>query len=185
MNKVKIYTKTGDKGKTSLFGGKRVDKNSPRIEAYGTVDELNTSLGVAASFVKVREIKSIIQKIQNELFNIGSELSNPQKIVRDTKSYIVLGKEKTLELESIIDQMDKKLPPLNQFIIPGGTNSASLIHLSRAVTRRAERRLVTLSKKESINKNILSYLNRLSDLLFVMSRYLNHEAKVKEKHWEK
>ena len=165
MKKVRLYTKTGDKGKTSLFGGKRVDKSSLRIEAYGTVDELNTSLGVASSFTRNPKIKSIIKKIQNELFNVGAELANPQNIAHDTKAKFILGKEKVLELENTIDQLDKNLPTLKTFILPGGTNSASLIQLARSTARRTERRLVSLSKKERINQNILVYINRLSDLL--------------------
>lgn len=183
--KSKIYTRTGDKGKTSLFGGKRISKDNPRIEAIGTIDELNSILGASASFIKNKKVLSVIQKIQNDLFNIGAELANPQEISGDTNHLIMLGKEKVEVLESIIDQYDHNLPSLRYFILPGGVNSASLLHLSRSVSRRAERRVITLSKKSKVNPNIISYLNRLSDLLFILARYLNKRAKVKELPWEK
>lgn len=185
MNKVRLYTKTGDKGETSLFGGKRIKKDDRRIEVYGTIDELNAALGAANSFIKTKKSKQIVSTIQNELFNIGAELANPQKISRDTKDLFVLNESKVIELENIIDQYDKNLPPLKSFIIPGGTSGASLIHLSRSIVRRAERTLITLSKKDRINPNILAYLNRLSDLLFVMARHLNHEARIKDSLWKK
>ena len=180
--KSKIYTRTGDKGKTSLFGGKRISKDSSRIEAIGTIDELNSILGVSSSFISNKKVLLVIQKIQNNLFNIGAELANPQEIGKDTNSLIGLGKGDIDLLESIIDQYDSKLPSLKYFILPGGINSASLLHLSRSVSRRAERRIISISK---INPNILSYLNRLSDLLFVLARYLNNKSKIKDIPWEK
>lgn len=180
--KLKIYTRTGDKGKTSLFGGKRISKDSQRIEAIGTIDELNSILGASASFVRDKKVLSIIQKIQNDLFNIGAELANPQEISRDTKGLSRLEKDKIEVLESIIDQYDNYLPTLRYFILPSGVNSASLLHLSRSVSRRAERRVISISK---VNPDILSYLNRLSDLLFVLARYLNNKAKIKEVPWKK
>ena len=185
MKKVRIYTKTGDKGQTSLFGGKRVSKDDLRIEAIGTIDELNAALGVSASFVDDKQILLVIKQIQNDLFNIGAELANPNKIGKDTKQLFHLDKPKILELEKIIDQLDNNLPTLNRFILPGGTNSASLLQLSRSIARRAERRLITLSRKERVNPNLLSYINRLSDLLFVISRHLNHKSKTLENLWKK
>ena len=185
MKKVRIYTKTGDKGQTSLFGGKRISKDNLRIEAIGTIDELNSALGASASFIKDKKILSLIQKIQNDLFNIGAELANPQEISSNTKLLIRLGKEEVYVLESIIDQYDSILPSLKSFILPGGTNSAALLHLSRSVSRRAERRIISISKVAKVNPNILSYTNRLSDLLFVLARYLNNKSKVKEVPWKK
>ena len=185
MTKVRIYTKTGDKGKTSLFGGKRVSKDNLRIEAYGTLDEFNASLGAAESFIKDKKIRRVIRNIQNELFNIGAELANPQNITHNTRVIFHLDKSKAEELETIIDQYDKKLPILNTFILPSGTSGAAFIQLSRSIVRRAERRLISLSKKEKVNPNILMYTNRLSDLLFVISRYINHKTKISEKTWKK
>lgn len=182
LHKSKIYTRTGDKGKTSLFGGKRISKDSQRIEAIGTIDELNSILGASASFVRDKKVLSIIQKIQNDLFNIGAELANPQEISSNTKRLSGLEKDKIEVLESIIDQYDKNVPTIKYFILPGGVDSASLLHLSRSVSRRAERRVISISK---VNPNILSYLNRLSDLLFVLARYLNNKAKIKETPWKK
>ncbi len=185
IHKVKIYTKVGDDGESRLFGGKKVQKDIPRIEAYGTVDELNSALGAAASFLKGKEIFSIIKKIQNDLFDIGAELANPKKTTHATNKKMLFNKSKTDDLDNIIDQIDNKLPPIKEFIIPGGTNAASLMQLARTTARRAERRVITLSKKENTNPNILMYLNRLSDLLFVLSRYINHKAKTKEIFWSK
>ncbi len=183
--KVRIYTKTGDKGETSLFGGKRIDKDHLRVETYGTIDELNAALGAAASFTKDKKVFDIIKKIQNDLFNIGAELANPQKVGKDTKRLFQLGKSKIEELESIIDHLEEKLPPIREFILPSGTSEASLLHLARSVARRAERRVVSLSKKERVNPDLLIYLNRLSDLLFVLSRHLNKQKGLKEARWEK
>lgn len=183
--KVKIYTKTGDNGETSLFGGNRLRKDSPRVEAYGTVDELNASFGTAASFIKDKKIRSIIENIQNDLFEIGAELADPQKIGKNTNKLFKLNKAKVLELEKIIDQLDSRLPTLKSFIIPGGTTSSSLIQVSRSITRRAERRIISLSRKEKINPDLLVYMNRLSDLLFVIARQLNKKANVKDIIWKK
>lgn len=183
--KVRIYTRSGDTGQTALFGGRRLSKDNIRIEAYGTVDELNSSLGVASSFIKDKKITKIINEIQNDLFDIGAELSNPSQIGDGVKKIFYLSKSKSENLEKIIDELDKNLPPLKNFILPKGTNAAGLLQLSRSITRRAERRVVTLARKEKVNPNILSYLNRLSDLLFVASRYFNKKAKVKESPWNK
>jgi cob(I)alamin adenosyltransferase len=183
--KSKIYTKAGDSGESRLFGGKKVQKDIPRVEAYGTVDELNSALGATASFVKDKKVFSIIKGLQNDLFDIGAELANSKNTAYDTNELMLFSKSNTEKLEIIIDQIDVKLPTIKEFIVPGGTNAASLLQLARTITRRAERRAVTLSKKESVNPNILMYLNRLSDLLFVLSRYLNYKAKIKETFWSK
>lgn len=183
--KVKIYTRTGDRGKTSLYGGQRISKDHLRVETYGTIDELNAALGTAHSFITDPKIRSIIEKIQNELFNIGAELSNPTKVGKDKKQIFTLGKDKIQYMETIIDYFDEKLPPLRNFILPGGSNSASLLQLSRSIARRAERRLISLSRREKINENLLSYVNRLSDFLFVLSRYLNKKAGGNETIWKK
>jgi len=151
--KSKIYTKTGDSGKTSLFGGKRISKDDLRIEAIGTIDELNAILGTAISFAKDAKLSIVIKKIQNELFNIGAELANPQKVFRATIPLIKLDKEEVTLLETIIDQYDKNLPTLKTFILPSGANLAVLFHLARSITRRAERRVVSLSKRRKVKPN--------------------------------
>ena len=176
---MKIYTKTGDKGETSLFGGRRVSKADLRVETYGTIDELNSVIGVAISKIqnpppKADEIQNKLIKIQKDLFEIGLILANPSK-----KSKTNLG-DRILELEKMIDELSRELPELKNFILPGGGITGSLLHLARAVCRRAERRTVELSRKERIDKNIIAYLNRLSDLLFTMARVINYQERKKE-----
>ncbi len=178
---MKIYTKTGDRGTTSLFGGKRVDKNSARIEAYGCVDELNSLIGVIVASEPSADVLKKLIRIQDELFVLGSDLATPLgvkvKIPKITKSFIT-------RLEKEIDAFDKNLPALRNFILPGGRNIGSKLHLARTVARRAERRIVDLSHTEKINQNSLIYINRLSDWLFVMARYVNSLEKVKEVTWK-
>lgn len=185
MKKIRIYTKTGDDGQTSLFGGKRLWKDSQRVVAYGTLDELNAALGVAASFLADEKSKNILETIQTDLFYIGAELANPQKIGKSANKVFALGKKKISGLEKAIDRYDSNLPALVNFILPGGSKSASLLHLSRSICRRAEREVINLSKKEEVNPNILMYLNRLSDLLFILARYANKLENKKENIWEK
>ncbi|MDO8461144.1 MAG: cob(I)yrinic acid a,c-diamide adenosyltransferase [bacterium] len=202
---MKIYTKTGDKGKTSLFGGQRVSKADLRVEAYGTVDELNSAIGVAIaqvqsskfkvqsygstsspSRVKSRDnskLKSELVKIQNDLLEIGSALANTSTI-RYTL-YAIRLNNRVGEFEELIDKLTEKLPELRNFILPGGGKAGSLLHLARSVCRRAERRVVELSEKEKVDENVLKYLNRLSDLLFTMARFVNHREKRKEVIWKK
>ncbi len=180
---MKIYTKTGDKGKTSLFGGERVLKNNIRIEAYGTVDELNSILGVALNEVKNPEIASVVLRIQNELFNVGADLATPFR--EDGKdSYIKRTDEIDIQrLEDDIDAFGESLPELKSFILPGGSKGASLLQFARSVCRRAERVTVSLSAQEAIGDFVVVYLNRLSDLLFVLSRAENHFNGVSEPEW--
>ncbi len=172
-----IYTRKGDKGETSLFGGKRVKKFSLRVETYGTVDELNSSIGVAIA--NVSSIKKELTKIQNDLLHIGSTLANPS-----AKKLLELEK-RVLEFEKLIDKMTEKMPVLRNFILPGGGKAGSILHLSRTICRRAERRIVELADKEEVDENIIKYLNRLSDLLFTMARFVNHKEKKKETIWNK
>ncbi len=185
MKRVRIYTKGGDKGKTSLFGGKRVQKDSIRIRAIGTVDELNASLGLVTAASKNKKTHPILTSIQDTLFDIGAEIANPLSIGKKTNKIFKLEQGKTAELEKIIDQIDSKLKPLSNFILPGGVEVASRLHFARSVARHAERKIIQLSKKGRVNSNIISYLNRLSDLLFVLARYENKVAKVGDKLWEK
>lgn len=174
---MKIYTRTGDKGETSLLGGMRVPKNHNRVEACGTLDELNSSLGVSLSFLgeeKHATLKKELIKIQNDLIKISSALASP-------KLCKINGLDKRVaEFEKLIDSLTEHLPPLKTFILPGGGKAGALLHLSRAVARRAERGIVALPKGEYIDENILVYLNRLSDLLFVIARSANFKDKQKE-----
>ena len=178
---MKIYTKTGDKGETSLFGGKRVPKDSLRIEAYGTVDELNSIIGVCRSLTPAKEIDSILEEIQNDLFTLGADLATPQ----DSQSKAVkrIQASDTSRLEQHIDAVEPKLEPLKSFILPGGSQLAALLHFARTVCRRAERVVVHLSRTEQIGEQPVIYLNRLSDLLFVLTRLANKLSDTLETKW--
>jgi len=179
---VKIYTKGGDKGDTSLIGGKRVPKSSKRINAYGDVDELNASIGVAISFIEDDEVRKLLEKIQSELFIVGSDLADPSypdsinnnPRVNDTM---------VTNLENFIDKYDQEVGAIQYFILPGGSREASLLHLARGIARRAERDCVELSSIERINPAIISYLNRLSDLLFMLARAMNKRRDVNDVPW--
>ena len=177
---MKIYTKTGDGGKTSLFDNSRVWKSNQRIMSYGSVDELNSTLGVAISMDLDPQIKEILIKIQNDLFVVGSDLANPDMTntkIRTTESMIT-------SLENYIDEFESELSKLNSFILPGGTLASSILHLSRTVSRRAETYVVALSLDEEINKIAGIYLNRLSDLLFVLARALNKRRGTDDIIWK-
>ena len=168
----KIYTKAGDKGETALGDGSRVSKDSERVIAYGNVDELNASIGIVRNFAN-QEMSGILSEIQNDLFDLGADLCVPDENESQKKLRISNNQVKKLELN--IDFMNKTLQPLKSFILPGGSKTASFMHLSRTICRRAERSLVSLNRKENINENALKYLNRLSDWLFVASRLDNQE----------
>lgn len=172
-----LYTKTGDKGETSLYGGERVKKSSPRILAIGNIDELNSAIGVVCSQIKVKKIESSLEKIQGELFEIGAEIASPAK----TSSF-KLEKEKVSFLEVEIDSYDSLVPELKNFILPGGSYQSALLQQARSICRRAERET---TKLKNLNPNILKYLNRLSDLLFVLARFSNKLYKVEERLWKK
>lgn len=176
-----IYTKFGDKGKTSLYGGKTVSKASLRVEAYGAIDELNSSLGIVLSFLKDRSLKTKLLLLQKDLFEIGSSIASlSTNKDKEPSKYL---KKRTKEFEKEIDNLAKKLPKLENFILPGGGKSGSNLHFSRTLVRRAERRIVELSEKEKINGEILIFINRLSDLLFMYARFINHKEKKKEVLW--
>lgn len=168
---MKIYTKTGDSGDTSLFGGQRVPKSDMQVEAYGTVDELNSILALAVLEVKSEEIVSILHRLQSELFQVGSDLATPYE---GTASVERVSKKLAAVMEEEIDKFQSELPELRNFILPGGSKGASYLHLGRVVCRRAERLTVHLKESRQINPNTVVYLNRLSDLLFVLARYENH-----------
>ncbi|MDB3957217.1 cob(I)yrinic acid a,c-diamide adenosyltransferase [Candidatus Nitrosopelagicus sp.] len=177
---MKIYTKTGDEGKTSLFDNSRVWKSDERIMSYGAVDELNSSIGIALSLELDNEIKEILIKLQNDLFIVGSDLANPNmanKKIRTTEEMIIF-------LEQKIDLLEPQLKPLTSFILPGGTLLASILHLSRTISRRAETHVVELSKSEDINKKAVIYLNRLSDLMFILARIVNNRKKMPDIIWK-
>jgi cob(I)alamin adenosyltransferase len=176
----KIYTKTGDKGTTGLFGGARVSKDDARLEAYGTVDELNSFLGYLKDHVENDEVNALLYKIQNSLFNAGSILAtDPDK--PELKMHF--DNSVTVALEEGIDKMQGSLPELMNFILPGGHPQVSLCHILRTVTRRAERRVVSLSEIMVIDVEISIFLNRLSDYFFVLSRYLGVQLGAKEVIW--
>ena len=169
----KIYTKTGDKGSTLLGNGKRVGKNSLRVDAYGSVDEANATIGLSILRTNLK-IKKILQVIQNDLFDLGADLCVPDK--KKLKK-LSITKDRVEFIEKNIDNFNKKLSSLNSFILPGGSESSTYLHIARTVTRRAERKVVALSEKEKINPITIIYLNRLSDLLFVLARYTNNKGK--------
>ncbi len=176
----KIYTKTGDKGETGLFGGKRLPKSHIRIESYGTVDELNSYIGMLRDLAPKEDQKSLLKEIQDRLFTIGSNLaSDPEKnmITPDIhETDIVL-------LEKAIDEMNELLPPLKNFILPGGHTTVSFCHIARTVCRRAERMVVALNHNEPVEEIVIRYLNRLSDYLFVLSRKFSQDLNAEEIAW--
>ena len=177
---MKIYTKTGDEGKTSLFDNSRVWKSDQRIMSYGAVDELNSSLGIALSLELDSEIKDILIKLQNDLFIVGSDLANPNmsdKKIRTTPDMITF-------LEQKIDLLEPQLEPLTSFILPGGTLLASILHMSRTISRRAETHVIALLQNEDINKDAAIYLNRLSDLMFIMARAINQRKNISDIVWK-
>jgi len=179
---MKIYTKTGDKGKTSLLGGTRVPKNNLRIETYGTVDELNSYLGLVSDLDSDAERKNFIRNIQSRLFTIGSSLAAETERAKDFKPD--LEENDVLLLENAIDKMNEVLPPMTNFIIPGGHQLVSTTHIARTVCRRAERLVIKLSETEEVETAVIIYLNRLSDYLFVLSRKQAFDLKVEEVPWK-
>jgi len=178
---LKIYTKTGDKGETALFGGKRVPKDDLRIEAYGTVDELNSVLGTARSFNENKILDLVLSEIQNQLFVLGADLATPSDVKSPATRRIISKDYSTLE--GIIDDFEGKLSPLSSFVLPGGAKAASFLHNARTVCRRAERLVTTMRKKGEASEEALIFLNRLSDLLFVLARYVNKISNVKDIPW--
>jgi cob(I)alamin adenosyltransferase len=180
---MKIYTKTGDQGQTSLFAGGRVDKDVPRVEAYGTVDELNACLGMVCAQLPEGEVRDCLRQIQGELFALGADLATPLTAIT-RKAIPRLREAQTARLEQWIDRYEAELPPLTRFVLPSGSLAGASLHFARTVCRRAERRVVALSKLEAINPELIRYLNRLSDLLFVLARAVNHRAQLPEIAWE-
>lgn len=171
----KIYTRTGDAGTTGLGDGTRIAKDHAQVEAYGTIDELNSFLGLLLSHDLPDEIKSPLIQIQHELFDLGGELCMP--------GYQTIDADAIERLEKWLDGFNSELPALKEFVLPGGTRAAALCHVARTVSRRAERRVVTLSHAQDVRGEVIAYLNRLSDLLFVLCRVLNREAGEAETEW--
>jgi cob(I)alamin adenosyltransferase len=188
---MKIYTKTGDKGETGLIGGKRISKGDPRIVAYGSVDELNSNIGIAISSLAAKnrdlflDLINIMTCIQSELFIVGSDLADPRYPAGNQNQYQTPRTEENMAsaLEDAIDKFETELEPITFFILPGGSIEASLLHITRTIARRAEIAATLLSKDQIINPIVLVYLNRLSDFLFVAARLINKRLGVKDVAW--
>ena len=183
----KIYTKKGDSGKTSIIGQNRIDKHDIRVEAYGSVDELNSYFGLLRSVNEVKKINFLCRfliKSQNNLFKIGSYLAQTKE-KRQTNQEFLISSKTILDLENTIDKMEKEIPPITRFVLPGGTVSSSHFQIARAICRRSERRITFFHQKEPLDKNLLIYINRLSDFLFVSARFLLFNSNENELFWEK
>ncbi|MDI3256447.1 MAG: cob(I)yrinic acid a,c-diamide adenosyltransferase [Kyrpidia sp.] len=179
---MRIYTRSGDDGKTSLVYGRRVGKDSLRVDAYGTVDEANSAIGVAVAQLRSgpkgewQDVISALERVQRELFDVGRELATPEE--KRERAFVTEAHVEGLERD--IDRWEAELPPLTRFILPGGEPAAAVLHLARTICRRAERRLVALAGRESVAAPVRQYINRLSDFLFVAARVVNHRARVSE-----
>jgi cob(I)alamin adenosyltransferase len=186
---MKIYTGTGDTGETGLYGGQRVRKDDARVEAYGTLDEANALLGIAAGLLQDADLRELVTRLQGELFVLGSDLATPLAREAQAGTSVVprIQSEHSRALEAIIDQFEAELAPLRQFILPGGAPAAAALHHVRAVLRRAERRVVTLHALDAngVNPEALRYLNRLADLLFVLARAANARENVADVPWSR
>lgn len=185
----KIYTRTGDKGETSLFTGQRLEKSDPLIDAIGTVDECNCGIGMGLSFInkedKFAPVKLQLETIQHALFDVGAALATPRTRAANSKiNKTRFDHDAVTQLEHWMDEIEKNVPPLHTFILPGGHPSGAMLHLARSICRRAERLVVPFNKQGDVSDNVLAYLNRLSDYLFMASRYINHLAHSPETPWE-
>jgi cob(I)alamin adenosyltransferase len=179
---VKIYTKTGDRGDTRLFDGTKVRKDDDRVDAYGGVDELNSFIGAAASFLDDTVLIGMLAEIQKDLFSVGAQLADPG-FKDQSRAKFKIPPERITFLETAIDTFETELPPLRQFILSGGGQAGAMLHVARTVCRRAERQVVSLSEKLEVNPDLIVYLNRLSDFLFVMARVVNHRQGKQEIPW--
>lgn len=177
-SKVKIYTRTGDNCQTSIYGGKRVSKADPRVSAYGSIDELNSFIGMLGVKADDKKVRDFLKKIQADLFTIGAVLSGDSISISNLSNRVV-------EIEKFIDRLDAHLPELKNFILPGGSEAGAWAHIVRSIVRRAERETVKIAKEVNVDTRILTYLNRLSDLFFVIARYLNNKEKTGETVWKK
>lgn len=183
----KIYTKTGDKGETSLYGGTRVSKAAARVESYGTLDELNAFIGLAKAEISDEKVLSQLQKIQFDLFTVGSEAATPtdKMLLANGKNRLdlMISEKEITELEIWMDDFDAELEPLKFFILPSGGKAAATVHVCRTVCRRAERAMVFLNETEEVRPELIKYLNRLSDYLFILARYISKISGEKEDYW--
>jgi cob(I)alamin adenosyltransferase len=179
---MKIYTRTGDKGDTGLFGGVRVPKDDLRVEAYGTIDETNAAIGLALSHCQVPLVKSVLAEVQSDLFTLGAELSAASGSEARLGIQLLTDAD-VVRLEHAIDEAELPLPPLKNFVLPGGPPDVAALHLARTVARRAERRVLTLAQRDPVRPAVLVYLNRLADLLFVLARRAGHENGGAEVPW--
>ena len=183
----KIYTKTGDKGETSLYGGTRVSKAAARVESYGTLDELNAFIGLAKAEISDEKVLNQLQKIQFDLFTVGSEAATPtdKMLLANGKSRLdlLISEKEITELELWMDDFDAELEPLRFFILPSGGKAAATFHVCRTVCRRAERAMVFLNETEEVRPELIKYLNRLSDYLFILARYISKISGEKEEYW--
>ncbi len=179
---MKIYTKTGDKGESSLFGGKRIPKDATRLESYGTVDELNSIVGICRSMNTVKALDQMLETIQNDLFVLGADLATPQRTA--SKHFKRITQKEIKWAEASIDKIEGEVEPLKNFILPGGNRSAAMLHFARTVCRRAERLVVRLAREEEIGDVAIIYLNRLSDLFFMLARWANALSNTPEVKWK-
>lgn len=179
---MKIYTKTGDKGSTALYGGERVAKDALRVNAYGSVDEINATLGLARAHLQNDELNATLEQLQNALFDVGADLATPSDS-KYRKNIVPIDEADIKHLETLIDYYDEGLQPLTNFVLPGGSPSSAALHMARTVTRRAEREVVTLEGQEDVNAQVKVYLNRLSDLLFTLARFATMKEGVSEVSW--
>ena len=183
----KIYTKTGDKGETSLYGGTRVSKAAARVESYGTLDELNAFIGLAKAEISDEKVLNQLQKIQFDLFTVGSEAATPtdKMLLANGKNRLdlMISEKEITELELWMDDFDAELEPLRFFILPSGGKAAATVHVCRTVCRRAERAMVFLNETEEVRPELIKYLNRLSDYLFILARYISKISGEKEEYW--
>ena len=184
---MKIYTKTGDKGETSLYGGTRVSKAAARVESYGTLDELNAFIGLAKAEISDEKVLNQLQKIQFDLFTVGSEAATPtdKMLLANGKNRLdlMISEKEIAELEHWMDDFDAELEPLRFFILPSGGKAAAAIHVCRTICRRAERTMVFLNETEEVRPELIKYLNRLSDYLFILARYISKISGEKEDYW--
>ena len=180
---MKIYTKSGDGGHTGLIGGTRVLKNDPRVAAYGDVDELNALRGVVLAYSADKQLNRLLHRVQRDLFALGAQLADPRARIGASRAKAAIGPGFVRNLEKAIDTREAKMEPLRAFILPGGSALGAFLHLARAVCRRAERSIVTLSREEPTDPVLLAYMNRLSDLLFVLARYENFRNGYTEEKW--
>lgn len=180
----KVYTRQGDQGVTRLGGGQKVAKDSTRIKVYGTVDELNSLIGITLTFEPDNKVSEALTKIQHELFTLGGDLCVLEED-KEKKKMSVIEARHVEALEKMIDELNEELKPLEEFILPGGTKVAAFLHQARCICRRAERLVVQLSREEKIGESVLKYLNRLSDALFVLARYENFKKGVEDVYWKR